>query len=126
MTGVGQERLIEPLLGGRQRMTVERQHAPDESVDEVVELRFRDGSVDPAVLLGGVRVDVVPAEHDLDRPRPPDQKRKALGRAAARNQAEPNLGLAEDGLLPAREPDIAAERELATAPARPTTNDGDA
>src|ERR1700730_10230084 len=126
MTGVGQECLIDPLLGGRQRMTVERQHAPDESADEVVELRFRDGSVDPAVHLRGVRVEVVPAEHYLDRPRPPDQQRKALGRAAARNQAEANLRLAEDGPFPAREPDVAAECELATAPARPTTDHGDA
>src|SRR6266702_2802268 len=107
MTGVGQECLIEPLLGGRQRMTVERQHAPYESVDEVVELRFGDGAVDPAVLLRGVRVEVVPAEHYLDRPRPPDHQRKALGRPAARDQAEPNLRLAEDGPFPAREPDIA-------------------
>src|SRR6478672_3520237 len=126
MTGVRQERLIEPLLGGRQRMTVERQHAPDESVDEVVELRFRDGSVDPAVLLRGVRVEVVPAEHYLDRSRPPYQQRKALGRAAARNQAEPNLRLAEDGLFAAGEPDIAAECELATASPRPTTDNSDA
>src|SRR5260370_36722929 len=115
MTGVGQECLIEPLLRGRQRLTVERTHAPYESVDEVVELRFRDGSVDPAVLLRGVRVEVVPAEHDLDRPRPPDQQRKALGRAAARNQAEPNLRLAEDGPFPARRPAVAAAGEPATA-----------
>src|ERR1700737_5452112 len=120
MTGVGQECLIEPLLGGRQRMTVERKHAPDESVDEVFGLRFRDGSVDPAVLLRGVRIEVVPAEHYLDRPRPPDQQRKALGRAAARDQAEPNLRLAEDGPFPAREPDVAAECQLPTAPPRPT------
>src|ERR1700694_3945125 len=108
MTGVGQERLIEPLFGGRQRMTVERQHAPYESVDEIVELCFRDGAVDSAVPLRGVRIEVVPAEHYLDRPRPPDQQRKALGRAAARNQAEPNLPLAEDGPFPARRPDVGA------------------
>src|SRR5690348_8176041 len=126
MSRVGQECLIEPLLGGRQRVTVERQHAPDESVDEVVELRFRDGSVDPAVPLRGVGVEVVAAEHYLDRSRPSDQQRKALGRAAARNQAEPNLRLAEDGPFAAREPDVAAECELATASARPTTDHGDA
>src|ERR1700757_674418 len=125
MIGVGQECLIEPLLGDGQRVTVERQHAPDESVDEVVELRFGDRSVDPAVLLCGVRVEVVPAEDYLDRPRPPDQQRQALGRAAARNQAEPNLRLAEDRPFPAREPDIAAECELATASPRPTTDNGD-
>src|SRR2546423_14958855 len=126
MTGFGQVWLIGLLLAGRLRMTVERKPEPDEWVDEVVELRFRDGSVDPAVVLRGVRVEVVPAEHYLDRPRPPDQQRKALGRAAARNQAEPNLRLAEDGPFPAREPDVAAECELATASARPTTDHGDA
>src|SRR6202022_2897842 len=64
--------------------------------------------------------------HYLDRPRPPDQQRKALGRAAARNQAEPNLRLAEDGPFPAREPDVAGECELATSSACPTTDHGDA
>src|SRR6267154_6798492 len=126
MTGVGQECLIEPLFDGRQRLTVERQHAADESVDEVVELRFRDGSVDPAVLLRGVSVEVFPAEHYLDRPRPPNQQRKALGRTAPRNQAEPNLRLAEDGPFPARETDVAAECELAAASACPTADHGDA
>src|SRR2546427_5655882 len=114
MIGVGQECLIEPLLGGRQRVTVERKHAPDESVDEVVELRFRDRSVDPAVLLRGLPVEVVPAEDYLDRPRPPDQQRKALGRAATRNQAERNLRLAEDGPFPARAPHAAPECALPT------------
>src|SRR5256714_4550029 len=66
--------LARDTLGGRQRLTVERQHAPYESVDEGVELRFRNGTVDPAVLLRGVRIEVVGAEHDLDRPRPPDQE----------------------------------------------------
>src|SRR5690348_2495785 len=126
MSWVGQECLVEPLLGGRQRVTVERQHAPDEPVDEVIELGFRNGSVDPAVLLGGVRVEVVATEHYLDRVRPPDQQREALGRAAARNQTEPNLRLAEDGPFPAREPDVAAERELAATSARPATDHGDA
>lgn len=53
-----------------------------------------------------------PPSNDLDRPRSPHQQWKALGRAAARNQAEPNLRLAEDGPLPAREPDVAAECAL--------------
>src|SRR5579871_905347 len=65
---VRQVRLVEALLGGRKRLSVECEHAPHEVLHELIELRVGKSTVDPPISLCQLGVEVVPAECDLDRP----------------------------------------------------------
>ena len=82
-----------------------------ERVDEVVQLGGGQRSVDPAVALGELRVVVVGAEHDLERPAAAHEAREVLGGAAAGKRAECRLELREDGRLPCREAHVAGQHE---------------
>src|SRR5258705_10537545 len=107
-------------------MAVEDEDAAHERLDEVIEFGFGESPVDPSVPLRRVGIEVVRAECDLDRPGAPDQKRKALERPAARNEAERDFWLAEDRVFPTREADVTRKGELTSAPTRSSTNDRDA
>lgn len=63
--------LIEGLFGQRDRRPVERRHPPRPAVDEGLELVVGDGTVDPAVPLGGVGIEILCGRDDFQRTRAP-------------------------------------------------------
>ena len=76
--------LVDQTLGGRQL------------VDEGVELVVGQCPVDPAVALGGVGVEILPACDDLQRAGAADQARQPVDASAARHDAEAYLRLREE------------------------------
>src|SRR5208282_952117 len=126
---LGSCRRPEPIdLGLRrgQRFTVERGQTPDESINKRVEVVTIQRAVHPAIALGDISIEVVPAKHDLKCPRAADQTREPFQRSAARDQSDADLGVAEQGALPAGEAHVAGQHELVTDSARATANLGDA
>src|SRR5580658_10424350 len=109
-----------------QRPPVEREHAGDKIRGECIEFCVRRRSIDPAVALCRVGVEVVRAHNDFQSARPANEERQALKRSASRYQAGPYLRLSENRLLPARKPNIAPQGELAAAAANSSAYDCDA
>ena len=89
------------------------------------ELRAGERAVDPPVRGGGGGVEVVAAEDDLERAGAAGEATEPLRAAAARDDAEGDLGLGEDRALDGREPEVEAERELAAAAAGDAVDLGD-
>src|SRR5580658_7761108 len=109
-----------------QRLPIERQYAGDKIGDKTVEFCVGHGTIDPAVALCCVGVEVVRAHNDFQSARPANEERQALKRSAPRYQAGPYLRLPENRLLPARKPNIAPQGELAAAAANSSAYDCDA
>src|SRR5262249_11171015 len=104
----------EPIdLGFRrgQCFTVERGQTPDESIDKGVEVVIIQRAVHPAISLSDISVEVVAAQHDLKCPRAADQTWEPLQSSAARDQSDADLGVAEQGALPAGEAHVAGQHE---------------
>ena len=72
-----------------------------------------------------VAVDVAAAEDDLERAGASHQARQALRAAAARDDAERDLGLAEHGPVTRREPQVERRHELAAAAPHAPFDHGD-
>src|SRR5271163_1151928 len=98
-----------------QRLPVEREHAADKIGDEWIEFGVRQRSIDPAVALCSVGVEVVRAHNDFQCARSADEQRQPLQRSAPWYQPGSNLRLSEYRLLPAGKTNIAAQGELAAA-----------
>src|SRR5579864_872778 len=114
---LGSRRRPEPIdLGLRrgQRFTVERGQTTGERIDKQVERVIVQRAVHPAIALGDVRIEIVATEHDLKCTRAADQTREPFERPATRDQSDADLGLAEQGALPAGEAHIAGQHELVT------------
>src|SRR5271170_2581522 len=109
-----------------QRLPVEREHAADKIGDERIEFGVRQRSIDPAVALCGVGVEVVRAHDDFQCARPADEQRQTLKRSAPWYQPGSNLRLAENRLLPAGKTNIAPQDELAAAAANSSAYDRNA
>src|SRR5208282_1640491 len=69
---------------------------------------------------------VVTAQNDLKCPRAADQTREPFQRSTARNESDADLGVAEQGALPAGEAHVAGQYELVPDAARAAANLGDA
>ena len=126
---LGSSRRPEPIdLGLRrgQRFTVERGQTPDERIDKRVEVVIVQRAVHPSIALGDISIEIVAAEHDLKCARAADQAREPFQRSAARDQSDADLGVAEEGALPAGEAHVAGQHELVTDAARAAANIGDA
>src|SRR5580692_4471013 len=126
---LGSCRRPEPIdLGLRrsQRFTVERGQTTDESIDKRVEVVIVQRAVHPAIALGDIGIEIVAAEDDLKCARAADQAREPFQRAAARDQSDADLGVAEQGALPAGEAHVAGQHELVADAARAAANLGDA
>src|SRR6202045_3994362 len=105
---------------------VERGQTPDERIDERVEVVIVQRAVHPAIALGDISIEIVAAEDDLKCARAADQTREPFQRSAARDQSDADLGVAEQGALPAGETHVAGQHELVTDAARAAANLGDA
>jgi hypothetical protein len=84
-----------------------------ERSDEVVERVGRQRAIDPAVALGQLRVVVLRAQHDLERPGAAHEAREVLGGAPAGELAERRFELAEDSRFARGEAHVAGQHELA-------------
>jgi hypothetical protein len=91
---------------------------------KVFEVGRGDDEVDEAEVVGRLRVDHVARQDQLHRLTLADESREALGSAAAGDDAEVDLGLAEARRL-ARDADVARERQLAAAAETEAVNHGD-
>ena len=103
------------LAGGRERGDPmgERSH-------EAAERLRGQRSVDPAVPLGQLRVVVLRAQHDLERPGAAHEAHEVLDAAPAGDQTERRLRLTEDRRLPGGEAHVARQHELAAGAAYAT------
>ena len=81
--------------------------------DEIVEGARGQGSVDPSVPLGELRVVILGAQEDLERAGAAHDPREVLGGAAAGNLTERGFELREDRRLPRGEAHVARQDELA-------------
>ena len=109
------------LMDGR---GLEPGEPPSQGVHEGIKLVVGEDTVDPAIALRSVCVEVVTRRHDLERGGGPDKCRQALDGAARGEHADTNLGLSEDRLRPG-ETKITREGKFVTAPTSPPTNRGD-
>src|SRR5271168_2866720 len=126
---LGSCRRPEPIdLGLRrgERFTVERGQTPDQSIDKRIEVVIVQRAVHPAISLGDISIEIVAAKDDLKCPRAADQTREPLQSSAARHQSDTDLGVAEQGALPAGEAHVAGQHELVPDAARAAANLGDA
>src|ERR1700733_4770151 len=85
---LGSCRRPEPIhLGLRrsQRFMVERGQTPHESIDKRVEVAIVQRAVHPTISLSDISIEIVAAEHDLERPRAAHQAREPLQSSAARD-----------------------------------------
>src|SRR5271166_3767866 len=98
-----------------QRLPIEREDAADKIGDECVEFGVRHRSIDPAVALCCVGVEVVRTQDDLQGARPANEERQPLKRSAPWYQTDSNLRLSENHLLLAGKPNIARQDELTAA-----------
>src|SRR5262249_22546821 len=73
-----------------------------ERSDEIVERRGGQGSIDPAVTFGQLRVVILRAQHHLERAGPADEAREVLDPARAGELTQCRLRLAENRRLPRR------------------------
>ena len=76
-------------------------------------------------LLGQLGVEVLGAEHDLERPRAAHQAHEVLDAAAARDEAERRFRLGEDRRLAGGEAHVAGQHELAAGGAHAALDLGD-
>jgi hypothetical protein len=60
----GQAATIDQAFGIRQGLPVEGGHAARESVDKAVEVRIRNGAIDPAISFRGGGIKVISAKDD--------------------------------------------------------------
>src|SRR5215213_3776975 len=99
-----------------------------DAVGQLQGLRFEvgrgDDEVDEAEVVGVLRVDHVAREDQLHRLTLADESRQALGAAAAGDDAEVDLGLAEARRL-AGDADVAGEGQLAAAAEAEAVDHGD-
>ena len=70
-------------------------------------------------------VDVPAPEHHLERSGPPDERGQPLRAATAGDDAERDLGLAEDGSVDVGEAHVHGRHELAATTAHPSLDHGD-
>src|SRR5438128_2010122 len=103
-----------------QHFSIESRQPPSKPVDEVVQFVVGDSPVDPPVAFGRDRVVVVAADDDLERTGAAHQRGKAFDRASPGKDPDADLRLTEDGVLDAREPQVAGESELASSAAHST------
>ncbi len=84
-------------------------------------------AIDPAVPFRELRVVVVRAQHDLERPRAAHEAHEVLDAAPAGDQAERRLELTEDRRFARGEAHVARQHELAAGAADATLDlrDGD-
>ncbi len=122
--GVG-ERGVDRQLGAGDRLGRERRDARGERVDERAQLRIGERAVHVTPALGGVGIDVVAPEHDLERTTAPDEPVQSLRAAAARDDPHGDLGLRQDRAPVRREAHVARQRELAAAAPRDPLEDRD-
>jgi hypothetical protein len=108
---------VDRRLGERDRTGRERGDAARQALDERAQLGRRQGAIEVSPALGQIGGHIVAAEHHLEGAGTADQARQALRTAAARNDAEGDLGLREDGAAERTEAHVEREQELAAAPA---------
>src|SRR5579862_2793278 len=101
---------------------VERGQSMCKRIDKRIEVVILQRSVHPAIALSDLGIEIVAAEHDLKCSRAANQAREPFQSSAARNQSNANLGVAEQGVLPAGEAHIAGQHELVADAARATAN----
>src|SRR5579863_7952803 len=105
---------------------LERGQTPDERIDKRVEVGIVQRTVDPAIALGDIGIKVVAAKYDLKCARAADQTREPFHRSTARDESDADLGVAEQGALPAGEAHVASQHKLVPDAARAAANLGDA
>src|ERR1700745_4415300 len=98
---VGRPEPIDLGLHRHSRFTAERGQTPDKRIDKRVEVVIVQRAVHPAIALRDIGIEIVAAEYDLECPRSADQAREPFQRSAARDQSDADLGVAEQGALPA-------------------------
>src|SRR5882724_2252847 len=96
-----------------------------ERSDEIAELVGGQRSTNPAKPLSQVRVIVLRAQHDLERPAAAHQAREVLGASSSGNHTERRLELTENRRLSRGEPHVAGENELAADAADTSLDLGD-
>lgn len=118
---------VHNMLRLNQELGVEACDSSSKAVDESFEFSVRDSAVDPPVQLGSGGIIVVRAEEDLQGSCAADHSRKPLEGSPTGDDADSDLGLAEDGPLTARKAHVAVGGEVgAEAPcAAPNGGDGD-
>ena len=82
----------------------------------------RKTPIDPAIALGGFRIEVITPDYDLKRAGPSHKLRQPFVRAAARKDTSSHLGLAENGLLLAGKSHIKGKCQFTATAARPPAN----
>ena len=85
--------------------------------DETVERPGGQRAIDPTVAFGQLRVVVVRAQQNFERPRAAHEARKVLDGARAGYRTEPGLRLTENRRLPRGIAHVAREHELAAGAA---------
>jgi len=98
-----------------------------ERSDKIAERVGGQRSIDPAVPLGQLRVVILSAQHDLERPRATHEAREVLGGARAGEKTEGRLELTEDRRLARGKARVARQNELDAGGAYATLDlsDGD-
>jgi signal transduction histidine kinase len=97
-----------------------------ERIDERVEVGIVQRAVHPAIALGDISIEIVAAEDYLKCTRSADQTWEPFQSSAARDQTDADLGVAEQGVLPAGEAHVASQHELVTDATRAAANLRDA
>src|SRR6202043_3127914 len=115
--GGWQRDLIDEVLCRGDGAPVERSDSACERIDETVQFRIREGTIDVPVALGCVPVEIIAAENYFEGATAADQVRQTFGASAARMQAHCDFGLAKPRVLARCEAHVAREDELAACAA---------
>src|SRR5713226_2813447 len=105
---------VDKVLGVSDRLFVERSNPHGQRVDESIELRIRQSTIDVAIKLGEIASNIVCAEQHFQRPSAAYQPGESGHRSAAWNQAGTNFKLRQNRLFATRKAHIACERKLAS------------
>src|SRR6267378_215282 len=114
----------EPLDVG-EREQIEPGHPLGKGIDKVDELLVGDRTVDVAVSLGELAVEVLAADEDLECPGASDEARQPVQRTPTGGGADPDLELPEDGPLSTGEADVGGKCELTARTAGATSDRAD-
>jgi len=99
--------------GGRDGAPVERSDSACERIDETVQFRVREGTIDVPVAFGCVPVEIISAENDFERATTADQVRETFCAATTRMQSHCDFRLPKAHILARCEAHVAREDELA-------------
>ena len=102
----------------RDGLFVERCNPHCKRVDESIELRVRQSTIDVTIKFSQIASNIVCPKQHFQRTSSAYKARQSRHRSAARDQAAANFPLRQDRLFATRKAEIARQRKLASHPRR--------